>query len=159
MINHLFRDFLQNPTRYHEAAAYWVRLWQQMDEYRQWKHEWQYPWLSTGVVAGAELLDGNPIFSACSMSHHLGVRVIQYPPTSNHLEFDHWLDTFGGELGEQGVIRELVIACALSDEVSRRAVELMEMWCRDGRIDEHTHQPVIYDDGFRPIHLTPAMAC
>ena len=51
-------------------------------------------------------------FSAYSPTRLRGIRVIQYPPESGDLEFDCWLDTFGGKLGEPGVIRELVIACA-----------------------------------------------
>ena len=87
--------------------------------------------------------DGNPIFSAYSPERRCGIRVIQYPPESDHLEFDWWLDTFGGPVTDPQAIRELVIACALSKEASRRAFELMEEWCIRGEITERYDQPFV----------------
>lgn len=73
-------------------------------------------------------MDGNPIFSAWSPRERKGIRVIQYAPTSGGLEFDHWLDTFGGRLGDPDTVRTLTIACALSEEAAQRALELMNAW-------------------------------
>src|SRR5262249_60301981 len=74
------------------------------------------------------LRDGNPIFSAFSPTLRRGVRVIQHPPTLNTLEFEFWLDTFGGRLIDPASIYELVIACALSTEVRTRPIALIQPW-------------------------------
>ena len=119
---------------------------------------WRHPWLSSGVVAGEELRDGNPIFSAYSPENRYGIRVIQYPPESDRLELDWWLDTFGGPATDPQAIRELVIACALSEEASRRAFELMKEWCVRGEITERYDQPFVLDYGCDVIPVVLAMA-
>ena len=138
MVQQLFARFLDDPLEYEEARNYWVNLWTQIDEWQRRQRGWRHPWLSSGVSAGVELRDGNPIFSAYSSERRCGIRIVQYPPTSNRLELDYWLDTFGGELGDPGTYRELVIACALSEESGRRALELMEAWSLHSEISERT---------------------
>jgi hypothetical protein len=136
MVEHFFANFLADPSEYTRAEEHWVHLWSGVDELQRRMHGWRHPWLSSGTVAGAELRDGNPIFSAYSPEKRYGIRVIQYPPEADRLEFDWWLDTFGGPPTDPQAIRELVIACALSEEASRRAFELMEEWCVRGEIAE-----------------------
>ena len=100
-----------------------------------------------------------PIFSAYSPTRRCGIRVIQYPPTSKRLELDYWLDTFGGELGEPETIRELVIACSLSDEAATRASELMEMWCMQEEIVESQAYVRVFDYGPTEIPIALAASC
>jgi hypothetical protein len=146
MVNHILPNFLQGSQEYEKAAAYWVDLWNRVGEYH--RQSWRHPWMSSGIVAGEELRDGNPIFSVYSPENRYGIRVIQYPPESDRLEFDWWLDTFGGPRTDPKAIRELVIACALSEEAARRAFELMEEWCVRGEITERYDQPFVLDHGY-----------
>jgi hypothetical protein len=156
MVNHIFPNFLQDSREYEKAVAHWVDLWNHVDEYH--RQSWRHPWLSSGVVAGEELRDGNPIFSAYSLEKRYGIRIIQYPPESDRLEFDWWLDTFGGSATDPQAIGELVVACALSEEGSRRAFELMEEWCVGGQITERYDQPYVLDDDYEIIPLVLATA-
>ena len=87
MVEHVLPNFLRDPSDYARAEDYWVRLWTEVDEFQRRLHDWRHPWLSSGTVGGAELRDGNPIFSAYSPERRCGIRVIQYPPESDHLEF------------------------------------------------------------------------
>ena len=113
MVKHLFPKFLDDLSDYRRAEDYWLDLWRQVDEHCGRLRGWRQPWLYNGTLGnGEKLRDGNPIFSAYSPVTGCGIRVIQYPPASREVEFDYWLDTFGGKLGEPGVIRELVISCA-----------------------------------------------
>lgn len=112
MVKHLFPKFLEDLSEYERAEDYWLRLWRQIDDRHGRRRGWRQPWLSNGTMGNGERLrDGNPIFSAYSPVTGCGIRVIQYPTTSSAVEFGYWLDTFGGKLGEPGVIRELVISC------------------------------------------------
>lgn len=131
MVRYVFPHFLQDSSEYEKARSYWVDLWNRIDKRQRLQRDWRHPWLSSGVVAGEELQDGNPIFSAFNPETRCGIRIIQYPPESDRVEFDWWLDTFGGPATDPHAIRELVIACALSEEAAERAMELMEKWRRE----------------------------
>lgn len=159
MVRHLFARFLEVPSEYEGAKTYWVNLWNRIDAWQRLQRDWRHPWLSSGVVAGEELRDGNPIFSAYSPQTRYGIRIIQYPPESDRLEFDWWLDTFGGPATDPRAIRELVIACALSEEAARQASELVENWCLRGEISELYDQPLVLDYDYSVVPLVPAMAC
>ncbi len=154
-VKHLFSNFLEDVSEYERAKDYWLQLWRQIDERHGRRRGWRQPWFSSGTMAdGEELHDGNPIFSAYSPVTGRGIRVIQHPPASSELEFDYWLDTFGGKLGEPGVIRELVISLRLSDEAARRALELLAEWCSTGKVPYSLHVPSVAvsnvpDDGSR----------
>jgi hypothetical protein len=156
MVTHIFPNVLQDSREYEKATAYWVDLWNRVDEYH--RQSWRHPWVSSGVVAGEELRDGNPIFSTYSPERRYGIRVIQYPPESDRLEFDWWLDTFGGSATDPRAIRELVIACALSDESSERALELMQEWCSTGKIAVRYPRPLVFDCAYRAVSPIPVMA-
>lgn len=159
MVQHLFARFLEDPSEYEGAKTYWANLWNRMNELQRLRRDWRHPWLSSGVVAGIELRDGNPIFSAYNPETRYGVRVIQYPPESDHLEFDWWLDTFGGPATDPRAIRELVIACALSEEAADRAFELMQTWCRDGKIETCFERPLLLDYDLGWVSPFSALAC
>jgi hypothetical protein len=117
----LFPNFLSDENEYGRAEVYWKHLWEQIPAFNRdsWHSEWFKPSLPK---------DGNPIFTAVSEKFGKAIRVIQYEATTNPPEIDFWLDTFGGSNIEPVAIRELVIACALSDESARRASQLMSSW-------------------------------
>lgn len=120
-MRHLFAHFLTNSAEYSQAQAEWAKLWESIpdrDEYG-----WRSGWFEL-----QQANDGNPIFTAISDANQKAIRVIQYEPTSNDVEIDCWLDTFGGPVIDPSSIRELVIACALSDESKQIAHELMAAW-------------------------------
>jgi len=54
--------------------------------------------------------------------------VIQHEPTSQTLEIQAWPDSFGGPITDPESIKELVIACALSDLAVEVAMDLMQPW-------------------------------
>ena len=72
--------------------------------------------------------EGNPIFSAVSYKLKLGIRILQYQPTQNGLEFFAYPDTFGGTMFDPEAIHELVISCALSDRAEFLASTMMKTW-------------------------------
>jgi hypothetical protein len=125
MVHHLFATFLDNPSEYQKAIAYWCDLWARVDPIERAQQEWIQPWLTTGA---STILDGNPIFSAYSRKLRKGIRVVQYQPESPNVEFDYWLDTYGGEITDPQSINELVITCALSKESAMLARSLIESW-------------------------------
>ncbi len=135
MVRHLHARFLEDASEYRSVVTFWRTLWEKVSPTTRTARGWQHPWLFTGSDEDTVFMDGNPIFSAYSPTRLRGIRVIQYPPESGDLEFDCWLDTFGGKLEEPGVIRELVIACALSEEAAQQARELMEQWCEREEIE------------------------
>ena len=150
---------MQDSSEYKGASAYWVDLWNRIDEWQRLQRDWRQPWLSSGVVAGEEFRDGNPIFSAYSPETRYGIRVIQYPPESDRLELDWWLDTFGGPATDPQAIRELVIACALSEEAASRAFELMKIWFLDGKIETRFERPLVLDYDLGWVSPLSALAC
>ena len=79
---------------------------------------------------GTPMRDGNPIFSAVSPTLRRAVRIIQHEPSSDELELEHWLDTFQGD----EPISELVISCALSEQVQEKAAGLIRSWIAAGRV-------------------------
>jgi hypothetical protein len=127
MVNHLFADFLDRPTIYDEAVRYWLTLWDRVVSEESVGDKWRHPWLGTGSDA---IRDGNPIFTAYSPLEQKGIRVIQYAPTKATEELQFWFDTYGGSLTDPMNIRELVIACALSDEAALNASRLIGAWLR-----------------------------
>jgi hypothetical protein len=132
MIRHFFESFLNDEEEYERAEGYWLDLWDRILEEGQ-TDQWQAPWLATSFADGTPSRDGNPIFSAVSPARKLGVRVIQHAPTQDQGELEYWIDTFEGE---EGPIRELVLSCALSDEVVRRAAELIRSWVARGEVQD-----------------------
>ena len=126
MIHHLFAEFLDDPNVYKQAVAYWCDLWTRVDLITRTNLRWIEPWLSTGAPT---ILDGNPIFSAYSPKLRKGIRVVQYRPESNdNVEFDSWLDAYGGDITDPQSIHELVITCALSEESAMHSRRIIESW-------------------------------
>ncbi|MCI0460548.1 MAG: hypothetical protein L0Z62_26640 [Gemmataceae bacterium] len=131
MVAHRFPRSSEDVTEYQASTQYWERLWEDVDRYARVRDGWHTPWLSTGDPS---IQDGNPIFSAFSEQVRRGIRIIQYPPTTDQVEFDWWLDSFGGTMTDPESIRELVIACALSVEAGQKAANLMNQWVTNAKI-------------------------
>lgn len=125
MVEHLYPGFLKDRHSYDEAVRHWHDLWMKTDEVARKCHCWKQPWMATQFVNGAEIRDGNPIFSAWSPQVRKGVRVIQHEPTRDDCELSFWFDEWGE--GED-LVQELVIACALSNEASILAFSLINSW-------------------------------
>ena len=140
MVRHLCAKFLDNPDVYQEAIDFWRQLWAQVDPVTGKPHGWVEPWLGTG---GPTIRDGNPIFSAYSPTLRKGIRVVQYPPESADVEFDYWLDTFGGDITDPQSVHELVITCALSDTSAMLARDLIESWISGAASLEYSHIPMV----------------
>ena len=121
----LYPHFLGDPAEYASSAQFWVGLWNQIERFHRDGFGWSYPWLETGSPS---MKDGNPIFSARSGVLRRGVRIVQLEPLGPGLDFQVWLDTFGGDITNPRSINELVIACVLSDEASRIAFGLISQW-------------------------------
>lgn len=128
MARHYFPRFLTDPGEYERAVDYWIDLWGRLDPPARCFNDWSQPWLTVTFADGTPMRDGNPIFSAHSPRLRKGLRVIQHEPTSHDLEFQFWLDTFGGDITAPDAVYELVVACALSDEAAAQAVRLMHDW-------------------------------
>ena len=125
----LFPRFLEDEAEYAQAEAFWSRLWADVREVDRFQGAWRCGWFQPQPSK-----DGNPIFTAVSEAQRKGIRVIQYEPTCQDSEFDFWFDTFGGEATDPQAIRELVIACALSNETAQVARKLMS-WVSGEEID------------------------
>lgn len=126
-MTHLFPNFLTDEAVYLEAEEFWSRLWAEMPEDKRFRGGWRSEWFKPQRTK-----DGNPIFTAVSDTQRKAIRIIQFEPTCDEAEFDHWFDTFGGGGEDPSAIRELVIACALSLETAQTARELMSAWvCGD----------------------------
>ncbi len=125
MVVNLFENFLDDPQQYERSEGLWRDLWTGIDPSQRERFMWEAPWLGTGSPT---IRDGNPIFSAFSPSLRRGIRIIQQEPVEPGLDFQVWLDTFGGAPTEPDSINELVIACVLSDVATIYARTLMRTW-------------------------------
>jgi hypothetical protein len=120
---HLFPHFLNDDSEYAQAQAYWEQIWKDTSAADRTYAAWRSGWFN---LSGPN--DGNPIFTAVSELERKGIRAIQYAPSSNELELDFWLDTFGGAPTDPDAIQELVIVCSLSVESAIYARNLISAW-------------------------------
>ncbi len=125
-------NFLQDPTEYASAEAYWRRLWDGLVRLTGQWGEWEAPWLRTTFANGTPFRDGDPIFSAISAARGLGVRIVQHEQGDGGLQPKLWIDRFGDE--EDGVVRVLVISCALSEYSANCARDLILSWMVAGKV-------------------------
>jgi hypothetical protein len=135
MIDHLYSDFLKDPKQYSLSEDYWQRLWQNISYQDRSRYGWQQPWFQP---LPRELGQGNPIFSAFSPLLRRGIRVIQHEPTCQTMEIQAWPDSFGGPITNPESIKELVIACALSDLAGGVVMEMMQRWVANRSISFRT---------------------
>ncbi len=134
MVQHLCKRFLADAAEYESAQARWRQLWDKLIATEKPEAEWKVPWFAPEFVDGTAMRDGNPIFSAVSPTLRRGIRVLQHEPTTDQLELDYWLDTFGSD----EPISELVISCALSDQAEQRAADLIRSWITLGCVGGET---------------------
>jgi hypothetical protein len=134
MVQHLCERFLADAAEYEAAQARWRGLWDRIIATEKPEAEWKVPWFASKFADGTPMRDGNPIFSAVSPTLQRGVRILQHEPTSDQLELDYWLDTFGSDQA----VSELVISCALSEQAEQRAADLIRPWIRSGRVSGET---------------------
>lgn len=125
MTEYLYSGFLKDPGLYSLSEHYWQGLWQSISDQDRFRYGWQQPWFQP---LPPKLGQGNPIFSAISPVLRRGIRVIQHEPTSNSLEIQAWTDSFGGPVTDPASIKELVIACALSNLAAGVVLEMMKTW-------------------------------
>ena len=130
-MTHHFPNFLTNEAEYLQAEAFWASVWADIPELDRRRGGWRCGWFER-----QSLKDANPIFTAISDSQHRAIRVIQYEPTCAHAELDYWFDTFDGEADEPNSVRELVIACALSDDTAQMARTLMSSWVQGEEVEQ-----------------------
>src|SRR5271166_6622846 len=135
MINHLYLNFLNDPWEYSLSESYWRELWQNISDQDRSRFGWQQPWFQP---LPPRLGQGNPIFSAFSPLLRRGIRVIQHVPTRQTLEIQAWPDSFGGPITDPDSIKELVIACALSDLAVGVVMDLMQPWVANRPISFRT---------------------
>jgi hypothetical protein len=133
MVKHLHSDFLTDPNVYVQAEAYWQNRWNELVKFAGKEGQWQTPWLRTAFADGTPFRDGDPIFSAISTVVDRAVRVIQYPPESDGIELDYWVEWFGPE-NEHPPVQILVVSCALSMESAAQACEAIYSWIVEGRV-------------------------
>src|SRR5204863_9473442 len=130
--HHLFPRFLQDQEQYARAELYWRRQWDQLVRYTRQEREWVTPWLQTCYADGTPMRDGDPIFSARSLSRRLAVRVVQNEPLGGGMELEYWTDTVGDQWTEE--FRTLIISCALSHRAASFANDLILDWLRRGEV-------------------------
>lgn len=122
----LFPDFMHEPLQYDRAEALWAEKWRELIQRAGQEDRWESPFYITTFVDGTPCRDGNPIFSAADPVRQLGVRVIQFEPTSDSEELVSWFNTFAK--GEPEEIHELVISCSLTEATLTRACDLIRQW-------------------------------
>ena len=125
MVKNIFENFLDDALEYNQSEEFWKDLWQDVVRSARHDADWQTPWLGTGSPL---IKDGNPIFSAYSPILRRGIRVVQQEPVQPGLDFQVWLDTFGGPCTDPESINELVVACVLSDVAAYHARSSMAIW-------------------------------
>lgn len=128
MVQHLFSQFLHDPTAYKEAVAYWHDLWTQAVP----NSDWSIGYCTNRSPTGVEFRDGNPIFCVVSADKRKAVRVIQHEPTRNSPEIVFWWNAASLQASHQTC--ELVISCALSRESAYKATQLIRAWA-SGDVD------------------------
>jgi hypothetical protein len=117
MINHINPNFLKDSKVCSQAEEYWIKLWNEIS-HKAISDDWIYPWFQP---LPPHISQGNPIFSAFSSNSNRGIRILQFEPTKNELEFFHYYDNFGA-------VNELVISCAASDEAEKMCVLVISFW-------------------------------
>ena len=133
MDTYLFRNFLSDSADYAGAETLWRERWEELRQRVREPDAWKTPWLGTGFADGSYCRDGNPIFSAVSLRHRRGIRVIQLQPLADPRELYFWIDKF--DEGGPEEIDELVISCALTRETLVDAMNMMSQWVDEGQIE------------------------
>ncbi len=145
----LYPNFLSNPEEYAKAEAAWAEAWRDLMRHSRLAALWRSPWLSTTFADGSPCRDGNPIFSAFAPDRALGVRVVQLPPDDGAEELTYWTDYFAA--GQPEAVKELVIACVLSDETVFDAIGLMHQWVTHEELAPRADVPPVAHGHLLPV--------
>ncbi len=120
--------FPGEPDRYDRKQREWLDFFETIRV-----PGWVTPWHNDTLGNGTKMRDGNPIFSAVCPSEERGVRVIQWQPSSDLIQYDCYFDLFGqeGYLDEHGFSEEkldLVLCCSTERWSEDWARERMKAW-------------------------------
>lgn len=116
----LATTFGESELNYKEAQGVWFGLWSRISANAV--SDWRAPWHAD--IPG--WFEGNPIFSAISEKHRLGIRVIVHEPVLAAEDLlVHWIDQ--REMPD-GRMAELVIDCTLSRQALLEAEALIGAW-------------------------------
>lgn len=125
MVTHLFRDFLESPSRYAAAQAHWRARFNQLAQAAGEDGQWiEVAHAYYGDGRSPHPQDGNPIFKVYSQVTGRSVAVVQSPPESEAVELASW---FGSE-DNPTTSEQLTISLSLSDETSEIAGQLAALW-------------------------------
>lgn len=135
-MNWMFQDFLESAEAYHAAQSYWEELF-----LKSLSHRSDMEIVSHYINNGDN--DGNPIFTAVSLTFRLAVRIIQQPiGEPGDLDLDYWIHSTNLDSGV--AVQELVISCCPSKENKPRVERLLRDWFSKGEIvafQPHIAQP------------------
>ena len=122
LVNHLFKNFLEDRQVYQNNVAYWKDI---LSKIVKDKTE-NYYWIESQFDNGEGFYDGNPMVILICQSPEKAIRIIQEEPENNSIEIGVWIDTF--QLSDSEQLQELVISLELSKESQALAEELVNQW-------------------------------
>jgi hypothetical protein len=127
MVQHLYFNFLDNPSEYRNAEEYWERLCREVIDLHSSAADWA-PWLNTHFPDGRLIEPGNPIYNVKSASLNRALRIIQVAGTSDVISISAWVNKINDECLGVIDLEELVINCELSNEAAIEARKLIVDW-------------------------------
>jgi len=122
MVEHLFKNFLEDQNVYILNVSYWQKTVTKILAESHWQKMQFKEYLNTSFANGTPFLDGNPIFNAV-FENNKAIRIIQEEPESNEVAIAAWLDQV-----EDETIPELVITLELSKESKQIADDFIKAW-------------------------------
>jgi hypothetical protein len=132
MTEFLYPNFLSEEADYAGAEGAWLGAWHVLLSYAGGHGDWKTPWVKTAFLDGTRCRDGNPIFSAYSPARRLGIRIIQLESAGDPEELTFWADYYAK--GDESEVKELVIACVLTNTTLADATDLMAQWVDRGEV-------------------------
>ena len=124
MINHIYKNFLENKEEYKKSEEYWEKLLDSILKGKNISYRKRLNYHSASDKT--DFLDGNPIYDCYIEKDKKALRVIQEKPIHDKASIHAWMDASETEEGE--TFTELVLSLELSDSVSLIAQELIEHW-------------------------------
>lgn len=118
---YLFPNFLGDPVEYAGAEALWRSVWERVEA----PSHWTTPWLTTRYGNGQPFRDGDPIFSAFSLTAKRAIRIRHWGPVVGDVDFSAGDSFFGSGDDRLSVLH---IDCAPTEESVVLAVAAMRKW-------------------------------